>query len=217
MMIRERETNDMSFISKLFGSAMKIKGTILKVDVDIGVENYTRVVGNPMIEDTLIVGDKDNNIILCFKENDMLHKKHKIIKGVHITPYFDYKRECIVHKKQELADVPDRVVNVIFQTNIVQSITNNFNHLQINSPQPRISLFHEDTFDNFMSTFYTRGGMLSLKDLKNNPEWKKEYELQLTIKRVHICKSCKNKARKGCCFEYSSQNRSMVTMVIGWS
>jgi hypothetical protein len=68
-----------------------------------------------------------------------------------------------------------------------------------------------------MSTFYTRGGMLSLKDLKNNPEWKKEYELQLTIKRVHICKSCKNKTRKGCCFEYSSQNRSMVTMVIGWS
>ena len=32
-----------------------------------------------------------------------------------------------------------------------------------------------------------------------------------------MCKSCKGKAHKGCCSEYSSNNRVMIKMVIGWS
>ena len=59
--------------------------------------------------------------------------------------------------------------------------------------------------------------MIPFKQVKNNPEWKKEYEVDVVIKRVHICKSCRNKARKGCCPNYSSENRSMVTMIMGWS
>ena len=59
--------------------------------------------------------------------------------------------------------------------------------------------------------------MIPFKQVKNNPEWKKEYEANMYIKRVHICKSCKNKACKGCCPDYSSENRSMITMVMGWS
>lgn len=129
--IIRRQTKDIGFISEFFGNTMRIKGTILKVDVENGFENYTHTVGNPMTEDTLIIGDEDNNVILCFKENNELYNKHVIVEGVHVALYFDYKKECIVHKKTELADMPDRIINIIFQTNFVQSIINNFNQLQI--------------------------------------------------------------------------------------
>ena len=33
-------------------------------------------------------------------------------------------------------------------------------------------------------------GMCSWKEMKQNPEWKDEYENNLEIKKVHMCKSC---------------------------
>jgi hypothetical protein len=49
--------------------------------------------------------------------------------------------------------------------------------------------------------------------MKKHPEWKKEYRENIDIKKVQICKSCNKKLG----YNYSSVNRSMLTMVIGWS
>ena len=126
------------------------------------------------------------------------------------------------------------------QNNTVQDIANNFDEPEVSySPTQhfdkevrdlacfqqdsgqrttrRTHSSHSSNADEFMHTFYIRGGMIPLKDIKNNPEWKKEYEADMVIKRVHICKSCKGKAHKGCCSCYSPENRSKITMVMGWS
>ena len=236
-MWRQQQKNDFEFISELFGSTI-IMGTILKINCDSGMENYIRTAGDPMAEDTLIVGDDENNVILCFKECSNLCHKKTTVQNVNAMLHFDYGKECIVHKRRELANIPDRLVNIVFQNNTVHNVTNNFNRLQINShltqcldERARIAerdqrvLRHESTqgkhmhsnAENFLFTFYIRGGMIPLKQVKNNPEWKKEYEANMVIKRVHICKSCKGKAYKGCCSWYSPENRSKVTMVMGWS
>lgn len=214
VMWRQQRKKDFEFISELFGSTM-IMGTILKIHTENGIENYTNTVGDPMAEDTLIVGDDENNVILCFKECSNLCHKDIAVKDVHIAQHFNYNEKCIVHKRQELASVPERLINIIFQKNsVVHNVTNNFNRLQIN---PIINDSRRSKTDEFMHTFYIKGGMIPLKDVKNNPEWKKEYEADMVIKRVHICKSCKGKAYKGCCSCYSPENRSKITMIIGWS
>ena len=214
-------------------------GTILKISCDSGIENYIRAAGDPMAEDTLIVGDNENNVILCFKKCGNLCHKETAVKNVDAMSHFDYGKECIVHKRRELANIPDRLINIVFQNNTVHNVTNNFNALQINShftqcldKGARIAEIkqlglrqeptqekhtHDSNAENFLSTFYIRGGMIPLKQVKNNPEWKNEYEANMVIKRVHICKSCKGKAYKGCCYCYSPENRSKITMVMGWS
>lgn len=65
--------------------------------------------------------------------------------------------------------------------------------------------------------FFSSNFMVPFKQVKNSPEWKPEYEELVQVKRVHVCKSCKSKARKGCCPEYSPANRVMIKMVVGWN
>ena len=131
------------------------------------------------------------------------------------------------------ADVPKRLMNTMSR-NTVHNIANNFSELKINSglmrsnkgasfqqaeqkPAQEAHNLHNDNAEDFLSAFYVKGGMIPFKQVKNNPEWKKEYEVDMVIKRVHICKSCKGKAHKGCCSYYSPENRSKITMVMGWS
>ena len=52
--------------------------------------------------------------------------------------------------------------------------------------------------------------------MKRHPEWMPKYRYKITTSRMHICKSCKQKWVKKCCNSYSQENRSMLTMVIGW-
>ncbi len=69
----------------------------------------------------------------------------------------------------------------------------------------------------FFSANYTKGGVIPIKEVKNHPEWKPEYEKLVQVKRVHMCKSCKSQARKGCCPQYSPKNRVMIKVIVGWS
>jgi hypothetical protein len=73
--------------------------------------------------------------------------------------------------------------------------------------------FEEMSVGNFFSDNF----MVSLKNAKNKPGWKPEYRELAQVKRMHICKSCKCKARKGCCPEYSPGNRVMIKMIVGWN
>lgn len=68
-----------------------------------------------------------------------------------------------------------------------------------------------------MNTHYNMGGMIPIKDVKRNPEWKDEYLEHITTKLVNVYKSCRKRAYKGCCFDYSANNRTKVKMVVGWS
>lgn len=214
IMWRKQRLKNLEFIKELFGGTTNIVGTIFKIDVDDGIKNYTDTVGDPMAEDTLIVGDEDNNVILCFDKCNDLYHKNTVLKGVHVGTHFNYREECTVHKMHKLADVPERIVNIMFQSNTVHNVTKNFNELHISRP---IHMHNSSKAYDFMYTHYMRGGMIPLKLVKNNPEWIKEYEDDIVTKRVHMCKSCKSKAQKGCCSNYSTVNRSMITMVIGWS
>ena len=95
--------------------------------------------------------------------------------------------------------------------------TQNVGFLKIAS---NVNVMHpskQNIFEIFMHRFYNKGGMVPIKNVKMHPEWTKEYETCITTKRVNMCKSCKNRAHKGCCSEYSSSNRVMIKMVIGWS
>ena len=69
----------------------------------------------------------------------------------------------------------------------------------------------------FMHKYYKEGGMISLQKVRMHPEWIREYETHITTKFINICKSCKNKAHKNCCSEYSPINLGKIKMVIGWS
>ncbi len=65
--------------------------------------------------------------------------------------------------------------------------------------------------------FFNAKYMVPFKEVKKDPKWKTEYEKYVQTKRIHMCKSCKRKAHKGCCPEYSSFNRVMIKMVVGWN
>lgn len=77
-----------------------------------------------------------------------------------------------------------------------------------------------DAFDNCKleepGNFFSENFMVSFKEAKNKPDWKPEYKDMAQVKRLHMCKSCKGKAMKGCCPEYSPKNRVMIKMIVGW-
>lgn len=123
---------DFEYVSNLFKDATRITGTILKIDVDEGFNNYANTIGDPMKEETLILGDADNNVIMCFKPQNDIRKRGKILDGVNIVPYFKYEKECLAHKMQEPRELPSRLVNIMFQTNVhITNITNNLSEIDL--------------------------------------------------------------------------------------
>jgi hypothetical protein len=74
-----------------------------------------------------------------------------------------------------------------------------------------------DFEDLSVGNFFSENFMVSYKDAKKKPGWRSEYRDLAQVKRMHMCKSCKSKARKGCCPEYSSGNRVMIKMIVGWN
>ena len=245
---RVRVQQDLQYIKSLFDNTTNVSGTVLKLDVDKGFTNYKDNIGNPMNENTLIVGDENNNVLLVFKQHQELVPA-KVFDGVNIISRLKYEDEYILHKKQQPTDVPLHIVNIVMQQNnvyntnnfkfITKNTTNNYsdtlcpsNKLTLTRPSIKEHTYSETlehtlecpssngidcNFVTFMHRFYKEGGMVHIKSVKMHPEWTKEYEACITTKRVNMCKSCKGKAHKGCCSEYSSSNRVMIKMVIGWS
>ncbi len=186
----------------------RIRGAIIKIKPEVGYNNYVTAFGNPFDESTLIVGDTENNLVVCFKGD--LPARRQILDRVSVVPYFDYTRKCIIHKKQKPADVPQYLINVIFQNNI----TNNINITEDFTQRLQLGASNAE---NFMSRFYCRGGTMPLATARSNSEWMPEYKAALTIKTLNMCKTCGNKAHKRCCPSYSTENRSKTVMILGWS
>lgn len=59
-----------------------------------GIKSYADTVGNPIAENTLIIGDEDNNVILCFDKCNKTTHNNTALRGVHVGTHFNYRKEC---------------------------------------------------------------------------------------------------------------------------
>jgi len=195
-----------------------------------------------MDEETLILGDENNNVYLVFEKIDKLVTTKNITKNVHVTDNYRYCQGSIIHKKHEVTPVPIYLKYIIINNTII----NNFHSLNISNNQfdikqvqiqknqspiiptvVDVSKLERAEFSAsspglnldsniFLENNYIRGGMCPLANMRQHPEWVPEYRKNVEVKRINICKSCRNRFIKGCCPEYSSKNKTMQTMVIGW-
>ncbi len=230
--VHKQREERLRFIENISDGGNQIEGAIIKIAPGKGYNNYVTAFGDPLKEDTLVIGDTEDNIIVCFKGGDGVVTKRQVLEGVSVIPHFDYTTQCIIHKKEKLADVPQYLINVIFQNNITNNINVTIPHSAAGYSSnelsnkasgrlaedlsKRLQLGASDA-EAFMSRFYHRGGMMDWKIASSNSEWMKEYESQLIIKKVNKCKTCGNKAIRGCCGDYSAKHRVIKKQIIGWS
>ncbi len=174
--------------------------------------------GNFLDEETLIIGDEMNNVLMVYQDEDKVVTKN-ITSLIHVLSKLRLTSKCIVHKKMEPSRAPPHIkVNLTFIQNNVQNantiqnattIQNNFNNLSISSTDI-------DTAQSYLETYFKRGGICPLKKLSRHPEWNKAYLAKIETKKMNICKSCHQRWLKGCCAEYSRNNRTIWVMVVGW-
>ncbi len=241
-----RKQKDLQYVRSLFDNTTNVSGTVLKLDVDNGFTNYKDKIGNPMNEKTLIVGDENNNVLLVFKQHQELvpvkvfDGVNIISRFQYKDGYLLHRKQQPTDVPLRIVNIVMQQNNVYNANNfkfITKNTTNKFNNLKINLDASEYKKEHSKSdilgqtqivrecprsnslnhkFVTFMHRFYKEGGMVPIKNVKMHPEWTKEYEKYITTKRVNMCKSCKGKAHKGCCSGYSSGNRVMIKMVIGW-
>ena len=192
---------DLKYLEVLFPYIPEMHGTIVHIDgyEEHAVNNYADKIKNPFMEETLILIER-KSVILFFKHSENKVRHETSIAGVRVYTSMQYNNSCSVLKKRKPADVPNDLAKYIFEEETIVDMLGKIN-----------------IKDDFFDRNYTKGGMISLKEMKRHPEWKNEYRNSLDIKKVHVCKSCKKKWYKKCCAEYSRTNRTMLQMVIGWN
>lgn len=165
-------------------------------------------------EDTLIVGDEMNNVLMVYQNEEKVVTENitsliNVLSKLRLTP------KCIIHKEVEPAKVPLHIklnLNFIQNNNTIQNadtIHNNFSNIHI-SPTCI------DTVEIYLDAYFKKGGTCSLKQLSRHPEWKTAYKDNIETRKMNICKSCYKRWLKGCCANYSRNNRTMWVMAIGW-
>src|SRR3984885_3856939 len=176
---RKRYEEECRYLQNLFpsmkGEIITIEGVIIKIDAsEYGGSDYKKKMGvNFLEENTLILGDDDNNVFLIFrKEEGKVVTTKDITDNIHVIDSCNFDSESIIHSRHVPAKVPTHlsahltIVNVnIWHSNIVDD----FNNLKI-SP---------DGKENFFKKNYKPGGICSLKKMRNHPEWRDEYEDKL--------------------------------------
>jgi hypothetical protein len=203
MWANKRYDNDVMYLIEK-GLFPVVDKTIIKIDaVDDDSNDYKDKTGvHFMNEDTLILGDDSNNVYLVFEKEDEVVTTKSFAEHVHVIDSYCYDQGSIIHKKHEVTPAP-----VHLKSLIINNITNNFQSVSISDCAPDIG---------FLENNFKRGGMHPLVDMRQHPEWVPGYRKHIEVKRVTICKSCRKRFIKGCCPKYSSNNKTMQTMVIGW-
>ena len=212
MWASNRYNDDVLYLTKngLFPITDK---TIIKIDaVDDNCNDYKDRTGvHFMDEETLILGDENNNVYLVFEKNDELATTKNITKRLHAIDNYRYCQGSIIHKKHEVTQMPIHLKSIIINNTII----NNFQSLNIsNSTSTKKKTDFSEL--GFLEKNYRRGGMCPLVDMRQHQEWVPIYRKHVEVKRITICRSCRKRFIKGCCSEYSSKNKTMQTMVIGW-
>ena len=211
MWASNRYNNDVLYLTKQ-GLFPVVKKTIIKIDaVDDNCNDYKDRTGiHFMDEETLILGDEDNNVYLVFEKDDKLVTTKNITKRVHAIDNYHYCQGSIIHKKHEVAPMPIHLKSIIINNTII----NNYSYTE--SPGQYLNTRTDASHSGFLEKNYNRGGMCPLVNMRQHPEWVPGYRKHVEVKRITICKSCRSRFIKGCCPEYSSNNKMMQTMVIGW-
>ena len=201
----KRHENDLMYLREFFPS--NIKGIIIKIFASKSEGcNYEKITGKKLLEEnTLILGDNDNNVLLVFqKEKDKRIITKKIASDIHIIEKFDYDFGSLIHKRREPSAIPSHLKEHLTFVNIQTSVTDNFDSLKISDD---LSFFEKN---------YKKGGICSLSKMIRHDEWTDEYRNLVKTGKVHICKSCRKKWLKGCCEQYARDNRIQLVMVIDW-
>ncbi len=191
--LADRLDRDTKYLQATFPNVKHMDGIIIVLDGKKGYDSYTSILGDPMQEDTLIIEDNNGRIMLFFSYSTCPVASNN--NNITVIKTFSYTTGCLIHKKRKPAELP--------------------NYLKVHVLQPSIEDLNVD--ETFFTKNYSRGGIVPIKDVRKHPEWKNEYESMVEIKRVHVCKSCRNKAHIGCCKNYSTSNRVMVRVIVGWS
>ena len=170
---------------------------------------------NFMDENTLIIGDDMNNVLMVYQDESKVVAED-ITSLIHVLNKLRLTPQCIVHKKMEPSKTPPHIkINLNFNiqnANTIQNahtIQNNFANLHISSTGI-------NNAQCYLETYFKRGGTCPLKKISRYPEWKPAYKDEIETKRMDICKSCKQRWIRGCCENYSRTNRTIWVMVIGW-
>jgi hypothetical protein len=142
--------------------------------------------------------EKDDEIIENITKSENLNYLQSVFPSI-------LELEPVVIK----LDHPDDNANATEKETLI--MTDSYNNCYLTFRKPVISK------KNFFEKNYKPGGMCSLKEMKRHPEWKDEYAKRIEVRKMHMCKSCKRKWMKGCCKNYSQENRVMIKMVIGWN
>ena len=170
--------------------------------------------------DTLIIGD-DGSACLIFKGEE-----GNITEKIQVIDNCDYDQNSKIYKWNEPIGLPAHLKslviinnttnNTINNTKISNSIRDNVVSGNMNTIINNFDSLKVSEEEDFFRRNYKPGGMCSLKEMKNHPEWIDKYMDRIETKKVQICKSCRTKWRKGCCGGYSRTNRVALVMVIGW-
>ncbi len=195
----------------------------IKLDAsDDSDKEYRKKFGvNFMDENTLIIGDDMNNVLMVYQDENKVVTED-ITSLIHVLNKLYITPEYIIHKKVEPAKTPPHIkinLNFIQNNNIqnantihnVHTIQNNFANLCVSS-----TTSIDTAAQCYLETYFKRGGMCPLKKVSRHPEWKTAYKDKIETKKVDICKSCEKRWLKGCCDKYSRANRTIWVMVIGW-
>ncbi len=101
-MYQQRE-KDFNFVKTILDGRTRIHGANIKLiapcrvftsfTTNDGYDNFTNTIGDPMKEETLIVGDEKNNVIVCYEAEDGLRVRDKILDGVKMVPYAEHSED----------------------------------------------------------------------------------------------------------------------------
>ena len=193
---RAKFEEDTRYLSDLFGTVEHMEGCIVRLKGNIGLENYKQSFQNPSEERTLTV-TSIHDTVLFFKHIIKNMPEFDILDGITVTGTFSFTKGYRVEQMRRPAKLPSYL-----ESCIVDKISNALSQLTVKS--------------SFFDKNYKKGGMISLACVKQHSEWHNKYLQDVESRFVNMCKSCGSKAIKGCCSNYSVNNRKKLKMIIGW-
>lgn len=192
----------------------------IKLDASNKVENdYANAFGTRFLdEETLIVCDDNNNVLIVFQDDNKVVTKN-ITPIIHVLNKLRLDSKCLIHKQIEPAQVPPHIrINLNFIQNNTENYIQNADTIQnVNTIHNNFAGLNIQTnmLQEYLDTYLKNGVACPLKQLSKHPEWKPEYRNRVETRKMNICKSCNKKWLKGCCQNYSRNNRTIWTMVTG--
>ena len=203
-LLNVRLGKDIQYLRSIMADPTNIENIIIKLDSEECC-NYKDKITYSIAEDTLIIGDDSDNILQFFNHSECNSQEHIAFGPLSPCRSVCTDRTALRSAAKEKTKSGPKAAIEDKSSEIEGSFTSTSHFCRNNKAH------------DFMLLHYMEGGMIPIKEVKRNPEWRAEYAGHLTIKRVNMCKSCNNVAHKGCCSGYSARNRVMIKMVIGWS